>query len=130
MKKLLALSIPAWLCCASVSHAADQACEDEIAPMTRSGCWAILYDDTGFEGRSITVAGSTRIQEMDDFLDSLGWAEDSLTSVKLGPNASMLVYADDHFTGKAYRLKPSKSFVNLKRSVPARIESLRLSCVD
>lgn len=129
MKKLLALSLPLSFCCAGLGLAAEES-SCEISPMARSGCWAVLYDDTGFAGRSITIAGETRIRELDDFSDSLGWAENSLTSVQIGPHASLLVHEGDQFTGKRYRLNASKSFTNLKQSVPMNIESLSLSCVD
>lgn len=97
------------------------------------GCWALFFDGAEFKGAQSRLAGSLYINsiagpgmigEMSDkaFLKSS-------RSLIMGPEATLIAYAEPGFRKEIIALAPGEKVKDLRAlGFPARIASLKISC--
>lgn len=95
---------------------------------TASGCWATLFDDDNYYGRSITLYGEQNLADVD--LDMkpyvIGGDPDS---VIVGPKATLALYGDEDYEDLDHTFAADSKVPDLdKEPFWQKIESVRLNC--
>lgn len=74
----------------------------------RNGCWARVYSRENFSGDALTLVGPTSLPDMDQAgLFGLNW-DDRVSSIELGPKATMTVYDNENFRDIVGQFKPGQ----------------------
>ena len=106
----------------------DSAPVSDEAGMTandhRRGCYIDFWDGKNFEGEHLRIEGPSEYQTLE--FPSISWS-DSISSIRVGPNAFVLMYADNKFKGKMMTLGPNQEVCNLKElGLNNQIDSIKL----
>jgi hypothetical protein len=88
------------------------------------GCYIDIWDRKNFEGEHMRIEGPSEHQTLE--FPSMSWS-DSITSIRVGPNAFVLLYADNEFKGGMMTLGPNQEVRNLKElGLNDEIDSIKL----
>ena len=90
----------------------------------RAGCYIELWSDKEFEGECLRIEGPVECQALES--EVLEWG-DSISSLRVGPSAFVLVYAEKDFKGAMMSFGPGQEVADLEAlSFDDEIDSLRL----
>ena len=90
----------------------------------RIGCYIDIWDGKNFEGEYMRIEGPSEYQTLD--FPSMSWS-DSISSIRVGPNAFVHLYADNKFQGKMMTLGPNQEVCNLEeQGFNDEIDSIKL----
>jgi hypothetical protein len=90
----------------------------------RADCYIEIWSDKNFGGEYLRIDGPVELQVMN--FEKLDWG-DSISSLRVGPGAFVLVYADEGFTGSMTSFGPSQEVANLDElKFDDEIDSMRL----
>jgi hypothetical protein len=96
----------------------------EPSEYKRAGCYIELWSGKEFEGECLTIEGPVECQALES--EVLEWG-DSISSLRLGPTAFVLVYAEKDFKGAMMSFGPGQEVADLEAlSFDDEIDSLRL----
>ena len=89
-----------------------------------SGCYIEVWRDKNFEGECLTVEGPGEIGDLCS--NHLSWCG-SIKSLRVGPHAFVLAYADKAFKGKMISLGPGEELADLGNiKFDDEIDSIRI----
>jgi hypothetical protein len=83
----------------------------ESARDKRADCYIEVWSDKNFEGEYLRIEGPVECGALE--FASLNWG-DSISSLRVGPTAFVLVYADKGFKGTMMSFGPSQEVSNLE----------------
>jgi len=90
----------------------------------RADCCVEIWSDKNFEGEYLRVEGPVEFQSLD--FTGLGWG-DSISSLRVGPSAFLLVYTDEDFKGEMLSFGPGEEVTDLDElKFDNEIDSIRL----
>ena len=90
----------------------------------RSGCYIEVWSDKNFEGEHLRIEGPSEYQAL--AFAGLEWG-DSISSLRVGPSAFVLVYADRGFKGAMMSFGPGQEAPDLDElDFDDEIDSIRL----
>jgi hypothetical protein len=94
----------------------------------RSGCWATLYTEKGFNGDSLTLVGPVELKDMVGPY-GLDWDE-KLKSIKTGPNTKVTVFDNESFQDRSAQLQPGSSVQEIDKQLGLfeEVQSMSVSC--
>lgn len=93
-----------------------------------NGCWVRFYDDTGYKGAALTLAGPVDLPKME-----LGNVWRDWDSAVVGPNATVTTYDNENFRERTAVLRQGQSVPNLREKQLGwfeEVKSARVSCVS
>jgi len=90
----------------------------------RSGCFIEVWSDRNFEGEHLRIEGPVEHQTLD--FTKLNWSN-SISSLRVGPTAFVLVYAEQDFSGPMMSFGPGQDVPDLDQlNFSDQIDSIRL----
>lgn len=90
----------------------------------RSGCFIELWSERNFEGEHLHIDGPVEHQTLD--FKKLNWSK-SISSLRVGPTAFVLVYAEQDFNGPMMSFGPGEDVPDLDQlNFNDQIDSIRL----
>lgn len=95
-----------------------------------NGCWARLYDTTGYGGNMLTVSGPLDVPSLSSGrIAGFEWGR-NFDSVMIGPKATLMVWDDENYGDKTTTFKAGQKVADLdtKMGQLEEIKSLKLSC--
>jgi len=96
----------------------------ETPEYKHAGCYIELWSDKEFEGECLRIEGPVERQALES--EVLEWG-DSISSLRVGPSAFVLVYAEKDFKGAMMSFGPGQEVADLEAlSFDDEIDSLRL----
>lgn len=98
------------------------------APDFSNGCWARLYDSTGFQGNQLSLVGPVDMPNMRTAFGT-DWSG-QFDSIAVGPNARLTVYDNENYGEKAAAFKPGQKVADLdeKMGTFENISSVKVAC--
>jgi hypothetical protein len=89
-----------------------------------TGCYIELWRDKNFEGECLTIEGPGEIGDLCS--NHMSWCG-SIRSLRVGPHAFVLAYADQEFKGKMISLGPGEELADLGNiKFDDEIDSIRI----
>ena len=96
----------------------------ETAEDKRAGCYIEFWSDKKFEGECLRIEGPVECQALKSAVMEWG---DSVGSLRVGPSAFVLVYAEKDFKGDMMSFGPGQEVADLEAlSFDDEIDSIRL----
>jgi hypothetical protein len=90
----------------------------------RAGCYIDVWSDNNFEGEHLRIDGPVEHQTLD--LKKVDWCN-SISSLRVGPTAFVLVYSEQDFSGAMKSFGPGDAVPDLKQlNFNDEIDSIRL----
>lgn len=96
----------------------------------KNGCWARIYSRENYAGDSLTIVGPSTLADMDrSGLFGLNW-DDRVSSIELGPKATMTVYDNENFRDLVGQFKPGQRVPDIDKRTGFfdEFSSVRLDC--
>lgn len=97
-----------------------------------NGCWARLYDSTGYKGNMLTLSGPVDIPSMESGrIAGFEW-DRNFDSVHVGPGASLMVWQGNDYTEKSTTFRANQRVQDLDERMGffEDIKSVKLSCIS
>ena len=93
-----------------------------------NGCWARLYDDTGFKGNMLSLAGPVDIPR-GRIGSGFEWGH-KYDSLAVGPKATLVIYDSENYRQKTATFKPGQQLADLNAKLGPfeNIRSLKITC--
>ena len=93
-----------------------------------NGCWARLYDSTGFKGNQLSLVGPVDMPNMRTAFGT-DWSG-QFDSIQVGPKARLTVYDNENYREKAATFKPGQKVADLdeKMGLFEQIRSAKIAC--
>jgi hypothetical protein len=94
----------------------------------RTGCWASFYEESNFNGDSLTLIGPVELQSLDR--GSATQLKRDVKSVVVGPSATLVVYQKQLFSARSVGFQPNTREASLIETLGfgGRIESMKMTC--
>jgi len=90
----------------------------------RAGCYIEVWSENNFEGEHLRIDGPVEHQTLD--FNKFNWCN-SINSLRVGPTAFVLVYAEQDFSGAMKSFGPGEAVPDLKQfNFNDEIDSIRL----
>ena len=96
-----------------------------------NGCYAIIYENPGFEGAGDVLNGPTRLPLLEQVpqTNEVNWQR-RIRSLRVGSTATVTVYAQTAFKGYSRRFEPGTERPQLEPALSAQIQSLDVVCLE
>lgn len=91
------------------------------------GCFVEVWDQPRFTGMSDFINGPRRYETLRSMPGARNWS-DRIRSVKLGPHASLTVWSEEQFRGKAITLTRDSRIPETGMAITPPIRSLAIGC--
>ena len=92
------------------------------------GCFVQVWNDAGFAGTSDFINGPTQYGHLRDLPHRRSW-KDRISSLRLGPGASAMVWSREQFAGQSLWLTADGEEQGAFAVLPLEIQSLDIRCV-
>jgi len=98
------------------------------AEQMRAGCWASFYEQSNFNGDSLTLIGPVELQTLDR--GSATQLKRDIKSVVTGPRATLVVYQKQLLSARSVGFQPNTREAGLVEALGfgGRIESMKMTC--
>jgi len=107
-----------------VPNAEPGVLSEDSAGDRRAGCYIEVWSEKNFEGEHLRIEGPVECQALR--FATLNWGG-SISSLRVGPSAFVLVYAEEGFKGAMLSVGPGQEVANLEElSFNDEIDSIRL----
>jgi hypothetical protein len=107
-----------------VGVAGKGALRNRPADDKHSGCYVEVWSDKNFEGEYMRIEGPVEHPALD--FSGLNWGN-TISSLRVGPNAFVLMYADPDFKGGMMSFGPSQEVADLEElGFNDEVDSIRL----
>ena len=94
-----------------------------------SNCYVIIYEDTGLKGKTLRLEGPAEYKNLKNLPGSDQDWGDKIGSVETGPNARLVVYDDEDFSGDHRDTYGPNTRTDVSGDLDDNIDSLQISQV-